>query len=135
MREEGATESAGGGSGQEERSEERDREGGRGPGGRRSFSDGLRHVNAVLSAFKEAVEESFQDARDRGDLSTERARELVQGALSRARGAAGEAKERFDFVGQRDFDELADQVEDLRARLERVEKQVSRNGRGGPGES
>jgi polyhydroxyalkanoate synthesis regulator phasin len=91
-------------------------------------------VNAVLSAFKEAVEESFQDARDRGDLSTERARELVQGALSRAREAAGEAKERLDFVGQREFDELSERVEDLRARLERLENRASEEGRGGSGE-
>jgi len=85
-----------------------------------------------LSAFKEAVEESFQDARDRGDLSTERAKELVQGALSRAREAAGEAKDRLDFVGQREFEELAGRVEELRARLERLETRGPESGPAGP---
>lgn len=109
----------------------------RGNAGGRRFSDGIRNVNAVLSAFKEAVEESFNEARDRGDLSTERARELVQGALSRAREAAGEAKERLDFVSHRDFEDLTARVEELRVKLDDLEARLkgdrrSEDGSGGP---
>ena len=118
MRDETGTASEG------ERRDARDGGDSRGGAGGGRFSDGLRNVNAVLSAFKEAVEESFNEARDRGDLSTEKARELVQGALTKARAAAGEAKERLDLVSQREFEELTARVEELRTRVQAVEDRL-----------
>ncbi len=85
--------------------------------GRRGFSDGLRQGLGVLSAFKEAIEETISEARERGDLSADRARQAVKGALDRAQSAAGEARERFDFPLQKDFDALVARVEAIERRL------------------
>lgn len=75
----------------------------------------------MLSALKDAIEEAISEARERGDLSTERAKELMKRGIGRAQEAAGEAKERLDLVPQREFDELAAEVAELRARLDRLD--------------
>lgn len=85
--------------------------------GTKGFSDGLRQGLGVLTAFKEAIEETFNEARDRGDLTPERAKELARSAMERAQLAAGDARERFDFVPRREFDRLQARVNDLEARL------------------
>ncbi len=100
-----------------------------GKGTREKVSDGIRQGLGVLSAFKDALEETIQEARDRGDLSPERAKEALRSAMTRAQEAAGEARERFDFVPRADFDELRERVEECRVRLENLERRVSR----GPG--
>ncbi len=87
-------------------------------GSGRGISDGLKQGLGVLSAFKEALEETIQDAKERGDLSTERAKEVLQGAVAKAREAAGEAKDRFDLATQRELDTLRAKVDDLRVRME-----------------
>jgi polyhydroxyalkanoate synthesis regulator phasin len=101
-------------------------------GGRKGFSDGVRQGLGVLSAFKEAMEETIRDARERGDLSADRAREMMQGAMSRAREAAGEAKERLDFVTHQEFEGLSARVEELRVRLENLERRVPQDPSAGP---
>lgn len=101
-------------------------------GGGRGFSDGIKQGLGVLSAFKEALEETIHDARERGDLSAERAREVVQQAMSRAREAAGEARERLDFATQQDFEELSQRVDELRVRLENLERRVPQDPAAGP---
>jgi polyhydroxyalkanoate synthesis regulator phasin len=104
-----------------ENDSEGDREGGP-EGARERISDGFRQGIGVLSAFKDALEETIQDARDRGELSTDRARSVVQGAVDRVREAAGDAKERLDFARQEELDALRNQVAELRARLEELEQ-------------
>jgi polyhydroxyalkanoate synthesis regulator phasin len=94
------------------------------------FADGIRQGLGVLSAFKEALEETIKEARERGDLSPERARTVVQDAVSRARDAAGEARERFDFAPQQEVDDLAARVEELERRV-RVLERGSRAGADG----
>lgn len=84
---------------------------------RDKVSEGIRQGIGVLSAFKEALEETIQDARDRGDLSADRAKQVMKEALERAQNAAGDAKERFDFVHKTEFDALREEVEVLRARV------------------
>ena len=84
---------------------------------RDKVSEGIRQGIGVLSAFKEALEETIQDARDRGDLSADRAKQVMTEALERAQTAAGDAKERFDFVHKTEFDALREEVEVLRARV------------------
>lgn len=96
---------------------------------RDSISDGIRQGLGMLSALKDALEETIEEARERGDLSQERAKEIVKTAMGRAQAAAGEARERFDFVSQRDFDRLAEKVDELKVRLENLER------RGGPAAS
>lgn len=86
------------------------------PGGRKdAFGDGLRQGLGVLSAFKEALEETIQEAKQRGDLSSDRARDVMKDALDRAQVMAGEARERLDFVSRKEFDALTARVAALEA--------------------
>ena len=80
-------------------------------------SDGIKQGIGVLSAFKDALEETITEARERGDLSPERAKEVMRSALHKAQEAAGEARERLDFVSQKEFDALALRVAALEQRL------------------
>lgn len=84
---------------------------------RDKVSEGIRQGIGVLSAFKEALEETIQEARDRGDLSADRAKQVMKEALDKAQTAAGDARERFDFVPKSEFDALREEVEVLRARV------------------
>ena len=73
---------------------------------RAKVSDGIRQGIGVLSAFKDALEETINEARERGDLSSDRAKEVMKSALHRAQEAAEGARERLDFVTQKEFDAL-----------------------------
>ncbi len=90
--------------------------------------DGIKHGLGMLSALKDAIEETISEARERGDLNADRAKELMKQGLSRAQTAAGEARERLDFATQRELDELVEEVARLRARLDRLDG----GGEGGP---
>ena len=80
-------------------------------------SDGIKQGIGVLSAFKDALEETITEARERGDLSPERAKEVMRSALNKAQEAADGARERLDFVSQKEFDALAARVAALEERL------------------
>ena len=105
--------------------------GSRGPGSqerrgtRRRMSDGIKQGIGVLSAFKDAIEETIQEARDRGDLSTERAKSAMKDALGRAQSAASEAKEKLDFAHHSEVEALRAEVDVLKGRLEVLEGRVS----------
>lgn len=85
---------------------------------RSGFSDGVRQGLGVLSAFKEAIEETLSEARERGDLNPDRARSAMKSALHRAQEVAGDARERLDFVSRREFESLRDRVEELWRKVE-----------------
>lgn len=91
---------------------------------RESFSDGMRQGIGILSAFKDAIEETIQEARDRGDLSADRAKEVLKKTLDRAQEAADGARDRFDFVQQSDLDELMARVAVIEAQLGIEPKEV-----------
>ncbi len=80
-------------------------------------SDGIKQGIGVLSAFKDALEETITEARERGDLSPERAKEVMRSALHKAQEAAGDARERLDFVSQKEFEALEARVAALEERL------------------
>ncbi|MHB1192431.1 MAG: hypothetical protein ACYC6F_05225 [Longimicrobiales bacterium] len=80
-------------------------------------SDGIKQGIGVLSAFRDALEETITEARERGDLSPERAKEVMRSALNKAQEAADGARERLDFVSQKEFDALAERVAALEERL------------------
>jgi polyhydroxyalkanoate synthesis regulator phasin len=84
-------------------------------------SDGIKQGIGVLSAFKDALEETISEARERGDLSPERAKDVMRSALTKAQEAAGEARERLDFVSQKEFDALAQRVAALEEKLRDAE--------------
>jgi len=91
---------------------------------RERVGDGIRQGIGVLSAFKDALEETIHEARERGDLSTERAKEVMKGALDRAQTAAEGARERMDFAHQPEVDALKTAVEAIRARVSALEESV-----------
>ena len=84
---------------------------------RERVSDGFNRGLGVLSAFKEALEQTINEARERGDLSVDRARDAMKTAMGKAREATSDARERFDFVSAAEFDELAARVKALEERL------------------
>ena len=90
-------------------------------GAKERVSDGIKQGIGVLSAFKAALEETIQDAKEKGDLSTERARELMREALDKAQAAAEEAKDRIDFVTQKEFDGLGSVVDVIKTRVAALE--------------
>lgn len=100
------------------------KDGGSKKGARAKVGDGIRQGIGVLSAFKEALEETIHEARERGDISTDKAKEVMKGALDRAQAAASEARERFDFATQADLDTLEKGVEDLKGRVSALEEKV-----------
>ena len=89
-----------------------------------TMGDGFRQGMGMLTAFKDALEETIQEARDRGDLSSERAREVVKDALDRAQTAAEVARERLDLVRQADMDSLKGTVDSMRSRVSALEENV-----------
>lgn len=109
------------------REEEKDRS------ARDSVGDGIRQGLGVLTAFKEALEETIAEARERGDLSPERGRAFMRDALARAQSAAEDARERFDFATRKDVEELEAEIRALQGRIARLEDHVQAPGRQGPG--
>jgi polyhydroxyalkanoate synthesis regulator phasin len=95
-----------------------------GGSGSRSFADGVRQGIGVLGAFKDALEETIQEARDRGDLSSERARDVMKDALHKAQSAAEGARERLDFATQGQVDTLQEAVDALATRVSALEARV-----------
>jgi len=91
---------------------------------RDKVSDGIKQGIGVLSAFKDALEETISEAKERGDLSADRAKGVMKDALSKAQEAAEGAKERLDFVGQSDFDSLSDAVDKIRERVGALEERL-----------
>ena len=95
-------------------------------GPRQRVEEGIRSGIGVLSAFKDALEETIREARDRGDLSTERAKELMKDAMDKAQTAASGARERLDFVHQSELEALRESVESLGVRVSALEAEVFR---------
>jgi polyhydroxyalkanoate synthesis regulator phasin len=87
--------------------------------------EGVRTLTGVLGAFAEAIEQTFGELRETGDLSSERAREAARTTVQRAQEAVDGLRERLDLVPRREFEVLRDEVaalrseiDDLRARAE-----------------
>jgi polyhydroxyalkanoate synthesis regulator phasin len=93
-------------------------------GPRQTMGDGIKQGLGVLSAFKEALEETIQEARERGDLSTDRAKEVMKGALEKAQAAASGARERLDFVNQGEMEAVEAALASLRSRVAALEERV-----------
>lgn len=93
-------------------------------GARQRMGEGIRSGIGVLTAFKDALEETIRDARDRGDLSTDRAKELMKEALDKAQTAASGARERLDFVNHSEFEALQASIEGLADRVTALEQHI-----------
>jgi polyhydroxyalkanoate synthesis regulator phasin len=107
-------------------------------GGRRSGSmgddirEGIRAGIGILGALKDAIEETVDDMLRRGELSEDRAKEAVRTTMERAQTAFDDARMRLDFVPRREFDELAAELAELRARVDRMEAGGPSQGPSGP---
>jgi polyhydroxyalkanoate synthesis regulator phasin len=91
------------------------------PKGRTGIGEGLRAGIGILSAFREAIEETIEEAVERNDLDPDRAKTALSGALERAQGVFDDVRERVDVVPRREFDALKAEVEELRRRLDRLD--------------
>jgi polyhydroxyalkanoate synthesis regulator phasin len=100
--------------------------------GKGRVSDGIKQGPGVLSALKDALEEAITEARERGDLTPERARDAVRSAMTKVQEAAGDARERLDWVPRKDFDHLQERVDELKVRLENLERRASQDPGAGP---
>ena len=84
-----------------------------------TFREGMRAVTGILGAFKDAIEQTFDDLSQRGDISPERARDAARDAMRRAQDAVDDMRTRMDFVPRREFDALRNEVSELRTQIER----------------
>ncbi len=105
--------------------------------GRRDMGDdvreGIKAGLGILSALKDAIEETVDDMMDRGELSQDRAKEAVRTTMERAQAAFDDARVRFEFVPRKDFDELTEDVKELRRRVTRLEGEAHKHGGGAGG--
>jgi polyhydroxyalkanoate synthesis regulator phasin len=82
------------------------------------FREGVRAVTGVIGAFKDAIEQTFNDLSASGDMAPDRAREAARDAMKRAQEAMDDMRERVDFVTRREFDDLKAELAALRAQVE-----------------
>ncbi len=87
-------------------------------------SDGIKQGMSVLNAMKDAIEETIKEAKERGDLSQERAKEVMKTGLAKAQKSMDSAREAFDFVSQNEFEGLRTKVDELKVRVRNVERKV-----------
>ena len=95
---------------------------------------GIRQGMSMLNAIKDAIEETLNEAKDRGDLSPDRAKEVMRATLEKAQAKAGEARDALDFVKQKDFDGLRSVVDGLKKRVKSVERSLGLEAEDGPEE-
>ena len=88
------------------------------------MGDGIRQGIGVLNAFKDALEETIQEARERGDLSTDRAKEVMKETLEKAQTAAGEAKDKLDFANQAEVEAVRGAIDSIQERVSALEARV-----------
>ena len=89
---------------------------------------GIRQGLGMLAAMKDAIEETLKEAKERGDLTPERAKEVMRSTLQKAQEKAGEARDALDFVKQKEFDALKVLVERLDLRVTDIERKVDTEG-------
>lgn len=83
---------------------------------------GIRQGLSMLSAMKDAIEETLKEARERGDLSPDRAKEVMRSTLEKAQEKAGGARDALDFVKQKEFDTLKEVVDRIELRVAEIER-------------
>jgi polyhydroxyalkanoate synthesis regulator phasin len=91
-----------------------------------AIREGVRALTGILGAFKDAIEQTFDDLSKRGDLSPERAKESASEAMKRVQEAFDEMRGRVDFVTRREYEALKQEVADLRADVARQGMQQPR---------
>jgi polyhydroxyalkanoate synthesis regulator phasin len=85
------------------------------------IKEGVRAVTGILAALKDAIEETIDDLKVRGDLDPNRAKQAAKDTMNRAQTAFDEMRDRVDFVTRKEFDALRAEVDALRARVASLE--------------
>jgi polyhydroxyalkanoate synthesis regulator phasin len=85
------------------------------------IGEGIRTGIGILSAFKEAFEQTLDEAVERGEFTPERARQAMREAADRIQLGLDGARERLDFVSRREYEDLRDEISRLRDRIDRLE--------------
>ncbi|MDR0787979.1 MAG: hypothetical protein LBG44_08955 [Gemmatimonadota bacterium] len=85
------------------------------------IADGIRTGIGLLSAFRDALEETIDEAIARGAPDPERAKGVIRDASELARNTLSSARERLDVVSRAEHEALRREVEALRARLDQLE--------------
>jgi polyhydroxyalkanoate synthesis regulator phasin len=83
-----------------------------------ALRDSVRALSGVLGAFKDAIEQTFDDLSERGEISPERARDAAREAMRRAQEAVDDMRGRVDFVTRREHDAIRSEIAELRTQLE-----------------
>jgi polyhydroxyalkanoate synthesis regulator phasin len=84
--------------------------------------EGVRTGIGILSAIKDALEETVGEMLEGSDLSGERASQLVRDAGQRLQSTLEEARERFDFVPRDEVEQLRRELAELRRRVDLLER-------------
>jgi polyhydroxyalkanoate synthesis regulator phasin len=84
-----------------------------------AFREGVRAVSGIIGAFKDAIEQTFTELSDQGDMSPERARDAARDAMRRAQEAVEDMRTRVDFVTRKEFDTVRAEIAALRLEVER----------------
>lgn len=92
--------------------------------------DGVRTIVGVAGALKDAIEGTFQELLDRGELSPEHAREAARSTVKKAQETVEQMRDRIDVVSRREFDELRAEVAALRHQLDEHRAQQSASAHG-----
>jgi polyhydroxyalkanoate synthesis regulator phasin len=85
------------------------------------LKEGVRAVTGILAALKDAIEETIDDIKQRGDLDPNRAKQAARDTMRRAEEKLDDLKERVDFVPRKEYDALRAEVDALRARVAALE--------------
>jgi len=97
-------------------------------GGAEGIKGGIRQGLGMLAAMKDAIEETLKEAKEHGNLTPERAKDVMRSTLEKAQEKAGEARDALDFVKQKEFEALKELVERLDARVADIEQKLDSEG-------
>jgi len=85
------------------------------------IKEGVRAVTGILAALKDAIEETIDDIKVRGDVSPDRAKQAARDTMKKAQDAVDDVRERIDFVPRKEIDALRAELEALRVRVAALE--------------
>lgn len=85
------------------------------------IKEGVRAVTGILAALKDAIDETINDIKVRGDLDPNRAKQTAKDTMSKAQDAFDDLKERVDFVPRKEYEALRAEIDALRARVAAIE--------------
>ena len=84
--------------------------------------EGVRSIVGILGALKDAIEESFDELRERAEDTPERAREAARSTVKQAKETVEDVRERFDFVARKDLADVREEIGRLAARVRALEE-------------